>query len=69
MRLIDADALKKIIDEKEKWILELIDEQPTAYDMEKVVADIEQLKVETKKNNYKTDFALDVAIAMVKGEI
>lgn len=39
-RLIDADALKKIIDEREKWILELIDEQPTAYDVDAVVAEL-----------------------------
>ena len=41
MRLIDADALKSIIDPKEKWILELIDEEPTAYDIDKVVSQAE----------------------------
>lgn len=44
-RLIDADALKRYVDELERdkpYILdEVIDEQPTAYDVEKVVAELE----------------------------
>lgn len=40
MRLIDADKLKQIIDKKETWILELIDEEPTAYDVDKVVEEL-----------------------------
>ena len=43
-RLIDADSLKAIIEPKEKWILELIDEEPTAYDKEKVIAQIQEEK-------------------------
>lgn len=41
-RLIDADELKKDIDKSEKWLLEFIDETPTAYSVEKVVAELEQ---------------------------
>lgn len=50
-RLIDADALKKYLRDY-KWefamgsdfskAMEMIDEQPTAYDVEKVVAELEQ---------------------------
>lgn len=50
-------------------VIDVVNVQKTAYDTEKVVADLEQLKVETKKNNYKADFALDIAIDIVKGEI
>ena len=42
MRLIDADKLKSIIDSEEKWVLELIDEEPTAYDVENVMANLEK---------------------------
>lgn len=47
MRLIDADLLKKVIhsaysDDLE--ILDKIDEQPTAYDRDKVVKQIESIK-------------------------
>lgn len=47
MRLIDADKLKKIIhcaysDDLE--ILEKIDEQPTAFDVDKVVDQLEETK-------------------------
>lgn len=38
-RYIDADELKKNINKREKWILELIDEQPTAVNMDEVVAE------------------------------
>lgn len=44
MRLIDAEKLKQIIDKKETWILELIDEEPTAYDVDKVVGELEELR-------------------------
>lgn len=44
MRLVDADSLKEIIDENEKWVLELIDDIPTACDIDKMV---EQLEKET----------------------
>lgn len=47
MRLIDADLLKKVIhsaysDDLE--ILEKIDNQPTAYDMDNVVEQLEETK-------------------------
>lgn len=43
MRLIDANELKKCIEES-TWndILELVDEQPTAYDVEKVVEELDK---------------------------
>lgn len=52
MRLIDADVLNKTIFEigchKTKIntmdIMDIIKEQPTAYDIEKVVAELEKLK-------------------------
>lgn len=48
MRLIDADKLKKIIhctysDDLE--ILEKIDEQPTAFDVDKIVEQLKALKM------------------------
>lgn len=48
MRLIDADKLKKIIhsaysDDLE--ILDKIDEQPTAFDVDEVVEQLKQLKM------------------------
>ena len=48
MRLIDADKLKHVIhcaysDDLE--ILEKIDEQPTAFDVDKVVEQLKQLKM------------------------
>lgn len=52
MRLIDADVLIKAIQqhmvkinslfEEEKTVVEIIDAQPTAYDVEKVVAELEE---------------------------
>lgn len=45
MRLIDADTLKKILGTDTKireTFCKVIDAQPTAYDVEKVVAELEQ---------------------------
>nr|DAK83090.1 MAG TPA: Protein of unknown function (DUF2800) [Caudoviricetes sp.] len=55
MRLIDADKLKEAIEEEKKdndymcrlcleSIKEIIDEQPTAFDVDKVVEQIESIK-------------------------
>lgn len=54
MRLVDADALieklkrasifEKITNAEDKNVFEIIDEQPTAYDIEKVVAELEEVK-------------------------
>ena len=48
MRLIDIDELKKNIDEKigdfphRKMLFNVIDNQPTAYDIDKVVEQLEE---------------------------
>ena len=76
MRLIDADAINPMrcprsISEMRKWI----DEQPTAYDIDKVVEQLEECK--TKKyvsgiTNTPYEFgachAMDDAIKIVKGD-
>lgn len=57
MRLIDADNFRRFAHEQlegEKTysideILEMIDEQPTAYDIEKVVAELEKKRIEVQK--------------------
>lgn len=63
MRLIDADELKKIIDKKEKWILELIDEQPTAYNVDAVVEQLEERAEEHRKLAFSMDGKKFCAIA------
>nr|DAH33439.1 MAG TPA: hypothetical protein [Caudoviricetes sp.] len=53
MRLIDADKLKKQIHceySDDLGILEKIDEQPTAYDVEKVVEQLEVLRDKAVKH-------------------
>ena len=78
MRLIDADKL--IEDMRNKWDMQdlylpihfkelLIDEQPTAFDVDKVV---EQLEKEIKENPYQSEYlaGLYKAIEIVKaGEV
>ena len=78
MRLIDADKL--IEDMRDKWDMQdlylpihfkelLIDEQPTAFDVDKVV---EQLEKEIKENPYQSEYlaGLYKAIEIVKaGEV
>lgn len=65
MRLIDADKLKSIIDPKEKWILELIDEEPTAYSVGKIVAELEENSiVEMKFNGRPPIQNIDIAKAI-----
>ena len=77
-RLIDADKL--LDDMKNKWDMQdlylpihfkelLIDEQPTAFDVDKVV---EQLEKEIKENPYQSEYlaGLYKAIEIVKaGEV
>lgn len=56
-RLIDADKLKQIVHHKEfdmaanddiynalRWVMNQIDKQPTAYNVEKVVEGLEEIK-------------------------
>ena len=71
MRLIEIDELKKNIDEKigdfphRKMLFNVIDNQPTAYDIDKVVEQLEE--------NYSCDvgnlkmISLDKAIEIVRG--
>lgn len=52
MRLIDADAFKKTIGEDtslRRTICCVIDEQPTAYDIEKVVEQLEEFREEAEQ--------------------
>lgn len=56
MRLIDVDKLIEALDDKILWtnegwvdVTSVIDEQPTAYDLEKVVEELSKEK--TKKND------------------
>lgn len=80
MRLIDADTLLKKINGEEnqradklmrEWYAAMVSEQPTAYDVDKVMKQLEGLE---KRNNEKDlcrftegyDCAIDEAIEIVK---
>lgn len=73
MRLIDADKLKHVIhcaysDDLE--IFEKIDEQPTAFDVDEVVQQLETLiedKVSESGDDWYTAQCLNKAIDIVKG--
>ena len=73
MRLIDADKLKHMIhcaysDDLE--ILEKIDEQPTAFDAEEVVRQLEMLiedKVSESGDDWYTAECLNKAVEIVRG--
>lgn len=72
MRLIDANKLKKIIhsaysDDLE--ILDKIDEQPTAFDLDKVVEQLEMLiedKTSESGDDWYTAECLNEAVDIVK---
>ena len=75
MRIIDADKLLNKIDaymcgsQDVMFVKELIKEQPTAFDVDKVV---EQLEKEIKENPYQSEYlaGLYKAIEIVKaGEV
>ena len=81
MRLIDADKLKKIIhsaysDDLE--ILDKIDEQPTAFDVDKVVEQLEKLADEANDKILEAgglqlyydgyEDAMRTAVEIVKGD-
>ena len=81
MRLIDADKLKEVI-EKEKddndymcrlcieSTKEIIDEQPTAFDVDEVVQQLEMLiedKVSESGDDWYTAQCLNEAVEIVKG--
>ena len=74
MRLIDADAINPMrcprsISEMRKWI----DDQPTAYDIEDIIKQLEKEKERQKENaidrNYRFGVVngLNVSIGIVKG--
>lgn len=73
MRLIDADKLKHVIhcaysDDLE--ILKKIDNQPTAFDAEKVVRQLEMLiedKVSESGDDWYTAECLNKAVEIVRG--
>lgn len=73
MRLIDADKLKHVIhcaysDDLE--ILEKIDEQPTAFDVDEVVQQLETLiedKCSESGDDWYTAECLNEAVEIVKG--
>ena len=92
MRLIDADEFQKQIagmailnnypPNKAKALCELVDNQPTAFDVENVVSNLEQLKLDGACNNedcvyckylnecwdgdMSEEHAIDMAIEIVK---
>lgn len=75
MRLIDADAFKELLGTDTKireTFCKVIDAQPTAYDVEKVVAELEEEKNWYEKHGCNEDFnrgifgATNHAIGIVK---
>lgn len=77
MRLIDADALisklkcnsifEKITDSRGMNVIEIICEQPTAYDLDKVVAGLENLQdTDTREVYFTKHICLDDAINIVR---
>lgn len=74
MRLIDADAINPMrcprsISEMRKWI----DDQPTAYDIEDIIKQLEKEKERQKENAIDRDYrfgvvdGMNVSIGIVKG--
>lgn len=63
MRLIDADNLnfkgQKYNKSQMKSILDFIDKQPTAYDVDKVVKQLEELKSQVPVNRILDDIIKD----------
>lgn len=78
MRLIDADALKESIgpvglliayrDPEVKRIKNVIDNQPTAYDVDKVIERLEYHAMYTLDSEIP-EIYLDTAISVVKGAV
>lgn len=73
MRLIDADNLnfkgQKYNKSQIKAILDFIDTQPTAYDVDKVVEQLEELRKECEDplQDYDPNYFIDKAIEITKG--
>lgn len=77
-RLIDADALKKDLKSvtlsngtlvNTNAVLYLLEEYPTAYDVDKVVEQLEELRKECEDplQDYDPNYFIDKAIEIVKG--
>lgn len=77
-RLIDADALKKDLKSvtlsngtlvNTNAVLYLLEEYPTAYDVDKVVEQLEELRKECEDplQEYDPNYFIDKAIEIVKG--
>ncbi len=68
--LNEEDRLKMANLHKANALCELVDNQPTAFDVEKVVADLEQLKLDGACECWDGDMgeehAIDMAIEIVK---
>ena len=73
MRLIDADNLvfngRQYNSSQLKAILDFVDVQPTAYDPDKVVEQLEELRKECEDplQEYDPNYFIDKAIEIVKG--
>ena len=78
MGLIDADALKKDLKSvtlsngtlvNTNAVLYLLEEYPTAYDVDKVVGKLEELRKECEDQlqDYDPNYFIDKAIKIVKG--
>lgn len=72
MRLIDADSLKKFLTKLYEagapydGIIELLDKQPTAYDVDKVVKELEELLQCSTWNHNSNNIDRIKAINIVK---
>ena len=74
MRLIDADVFEKFIRKNctdslvDLWC-ELVRRQPTSYDVDKVVKQLEELRKECEDplQEYDPNYFIDKAIEIVKG--
>ena len=79
MRLIDADKLKEAIEEEKddndymcrlclESIKEIIDEQPTAFDVDKVVESLtNRFRIVSNGEDLEWNRAMDCAVKIVKG--
>lgn len=73
MRLIDADNLvfngRQYNSSQMKAILDFVDVQPTAYDPDKVVEQLEELRKECEDplQEYDPNYFIDKSIEIVKG--
>lgn len=76
-RLIDADVFEVVcfqgkseeFCEGAKYILEMLDAQPTAYDISKVVEELESLSARYEKEDFAIKGIIVKAIDIVKGGV